>query len=46
MATVEVTYTCGCGYSTTQVEAATNHSDKHQHTLTVLGVIKKAAQTS
>lgn len=40
MADVEINYSCGCGFKTKRLEAAVEHSDTQQHTLTVLGTIK------
>lgn len=41
MATVDVHYNCGCGYSTTNPVEAVLHSNKHKHSLTVVGTITK-----
>lgn len=41
MAKVDVNYTCGCGYTTKSLEEAVRHSEQEQHTLTVLGAIRK-----
>ena len=40
MATNDVKYNCGCGYSTKKVEEAEAHSNLKGHTLTAYGVIK------
>ena len=45
MADVDITYGCGCGFKTVRAEAAVEHSDDKQHTLTVLGTIKPASRT-
>jgi len=42
MASVNVKYSCGCGYSTKKLEEAVKHSDKEHHSLTVLGEIRKS----
>lgn len=41
MATNEVKYNCGCGYSTRKLEEAMRHSDKENHTMFATGEIKK-----
>ena len=41
MASVKVQFTCGCGYSTGDLEEAKEHSDKRRHTLTAGGTIRK-----
>jgi len=41
MAVIKVKYNCGCGYSTEKAEEAIQHSDVHNHTMTVLGTIQK-----
>ncbi len=43
MASNNVKYTCGCGYSTAKLEEAVRHSDDKKHTLTASGEIKKEA---
>jgi len=41
MASVKVKYSCGCGYSTGELEEAIKHSDEQKHTLTAGGTIEK-----
>jgi hypothetical protein len=41
MATNNVKYNCGCGYSTSDVEEAKRHSNEKKHTLFAYGEIKK-----
>jgi len=41
MASVKVKYVCGCGYSTSKLEEAVEHSNKEKHTLTANGTIEK-----
>lgn len=41
MATVDVKFHCGCGYTTRKVEEAVRHCDKENHSLFVNGEIKK-----
>ena len=41
MASNKVKYTCGCGYSTGNLEEAIKHSDNKNHTLTANGSIDK-----
>jgi len=41
MADINITYSCGCGYKTLIIDEAITHSDEKQHSLTVLGTIKK-----
>ena len=41
MARLKVKYQCGCGYSTSELEEATKHSDEKKHTLTATGTIEK-----
>jgi len=43
MATNNVKYNCGCGYSTGDVEEAKRHSDEKKHTLCATGEIKKTS---
>ena len=45
MATIDVKYTCGCGFSTKVVEAAVQHSNTQRHSLTALGMINKPTFT-
>ena len=40
MASIEVRYNCGCGFHTSSLEAAVEHSDDTYHSVTVSGVIK------
>jgi len=37
---VEVTYSCGCGYKTSSLEAALKHSREKLHCMTVFGEIR------
>jgi len=39
MARITVKYNCGCGYSTSSLEAAIRHSDSLGHTLSAAGEI-------
>jgi len=41
MATNNVKYQCGCGYSTKKVEEAVQHVEKQQHTMFATGEIQK-----
>jgi len=41
MASIQIKYSCGCGYATKLLEEAVKYSDDKKHTLTVLGEIKK-----
>lgn len=41
MATVQITYNCGCGFSTKSQDEAVVHANTTKHTLTVHGLIKK-----
>lgn len=41
MATNNVKYSCGCGYSTKKVDEAVRHSDENNHTMFATGEIKK-----
>lgn len=41
MASVKVKYTCGCGFSTSELEEAVKHSDEQNHTLTAGGTVEK-----
>jgi len=39
MASVKITYFCGCGFRTEALEEATKHSDEKGHTMDVQGII-------
>ena len=39
MASVRITYFCGCGFRTEALEAAIRHSEEKMHTLDVHGII-------
>ena len=39
MASIQVKYRCGCGYSTNSQDEAVEHSDHNKHTIPVLGYI-------
>lgn len=41
MAKVNISYNCGCGFSTENLAEAVLHSDKENHTLDVVGRITK-----
>uniref|UniRef100_A0A6M3L140 Uncharacterized protein n=1 Tax=viral metagenome TaxID=1070528 RepID=A0A6M3L140_9ZZZZ len=41
MATVSISYNCGCGFSTTNLAEAVLHSDLNKHSLDVVGKIIK-----
>lgn len=41
MASVDIKFTCGCGFSTAKLEEAVKHCDERKHSLTVLGIIRK-----
>ena len=36
----EIKFNCGCGFSTSKLEEATNHSNSNKHILTILGLVK------
>ncbi len=40
MATVRVTFQCGCGFTTARVEEAEEHSDTNSHIMEARGLIK------
>lgn len=40
MASVNIDYNCGCGFTTRKLEEATEHADSNGHSLTVCGNIK------
>jgi len=42
MASINITYSCGCGFVTHKLEAAVEHADTQKHTLTVLGIVQKS----
>lgn len=42
MASINITYSCGCGFITHKIEAAVEHVDTMGHSLTVLGVVQKS----
>ena len=39
MADIRIQYTCGCGFITRDIEDATDHVEKTEHTMTALGNI-------
>ena len=46
MASVIIRYTCGCGFTTYELEAAIKHSDERNHTLTVLGEVRQVKKSA
>ena len=40
-ATIKITYTCGCGFKTEELDEAVEHAEKRNHSLTVMGTITK-----
>jgi hypothetical protein len=40
MTKTKVSITCGCGFITNEFEAATKHSEKMHHTLSIIGEIR------
>jgi len=44
MAKIEVRFNCGCGYGTSKLEEAVQHSDSEAHTLIAQGLVRKTEQ--
>ena len=40
MASIHISFDCGCGFSTRSLEEAVQHSDALYHTLTVSGTVR------
>lgn len=41
MAKISISYNCGCGFKTDNQAEAVLHSDKTNHSLSVIGIITK-----